>query len=60
MTREDDPPGLISLLVPPALVAMSAVLLALMSNDMLIALAVWMLVSFPVGVLFGHCVLSEE
>jgi hypothetical protein len=31
-----------------------------MPSELRIALTVWTLASFPIGVLFGHCVLSEE
>jgi hypothetical protein len=56
----DEPPGLVSALGPPTVVAITAMLLIFVSNEVRIALTVWTLASFPIGVLFGHCVLSEE
>jgi hypothetical protein len=49
-----------SVLVPPAIMAITALLLVLMPSEVWIALTVWTVASFPIGVLFGHCVLSEE
>jgi hypothetical protein len=60
MMRMDEPPGLVSALGPPTVVAITAMLLIFVSNEVRIALTVWTLASFPIGVLFGHCVLSEE
>ena len=50
----------IAILGPLALVAVSGVLLHLLSPELLTGLLTWALVSVPVGVLVGHCVLSEE
>ncbi len=60
MGGQDESPGLVSVLGPPAIVAITALLLAMMPSEVRIALTVWTLASFPIGVLFGHCVLSEE
>jgi len=49
----------VSILGPPAIVAVTALLLALMPNEVRLFLAVWTLVSFPIGVLFGHFVLNQ-
>jgi hypothetical protein len=60
MGKDDESPGMVSVLGPPAIVIIAAILLFLMPSEVRIALAVWTLASFPIGVLFGHCVLSEE
>jgi hypothetical protein len=60
MRNHDESPGLISALGPPAVVLVSAYLVHLLPVDVQIALTAWTLLSFPIGVLFGHCVLSEE
>ena len=53
-------PGVLSILGPAAIVAATAVLLTLMPSELRVVLTVWTLASFPIGVLFGHCVLSED
>jgi hypothetical protein len=53
-------PGLIAIIGPPAIVAASLFLMHLLPNEMLTILTAWTLASFPIGVLIGHCVLSEE
>jgi hypothetical protein len=60
MMKKDEPVDLVSVLGPPAIVAITALLLILLPSEMRIALTVWVLVSFPIGILAGHCVLSEE
>jgi hypothetical protein len=60
MEREDGPPGVVSVLGPPAIVAVTAFLLMLIPSEVRVILTVWTLVSFPIGVLFGRCVLSED
>ena len=60
MGRDDELPGLGSVLGPPLAVVITALLRAVIPSDVRIGLTVWTLVSFPIGVLFGHCVLSEE
>ncbi len=37
----------------------SAVLLSLLPIEALTVLTIWMLGSFPIGILIGHCVLRE-
>jgi hypothetical protein len=37
----------------------TAVLLSLFPAEMLTVLTIWILASFPIGVLIGHCILSE-
>jgi hypothetical protein len=60
MGSRDDSPGRFSIAGPAATVVMSAYLLHLLPNEVRIVLAAWILISLPIGVLFGHCVLSEE
>jgi Kef-type K+ transport system membrane component KefB len=60
MWSEDEPPGVISILGPPAIAALSVYVLHLLPNEVLAILTAWTLSSFPIGVLIGHCVLSEE
>jgi hypothetical protein len=38
----------------------SIVMLRLLPSEVLTILMAWILASFPIGVLIGHCVLSEE
>jgi hypothetical protein len=35
-------------------------MLRLLPSEVLTILMAWILTSFPIGVLIGHCVLSEE
>lgn len=60
MGRNDESSGIGSILGPPLVVVITALLLAVIPTEVRIGLTVWTLVSFPIGVLFGHCVLSEE
>jgi hypothetical protein len=60
MWSENEPPGVIAILGAPAVVALGAYVLHLLPNEVLAILTVWTLSSFPIGVLIGHCVLSEE
>jgi hypothetical protein len=60
MGSQDEPLGLGSILGPPAIVAITACLLLLLPSEVQVVLTVWTLASFPIGVLFGHCALSEE
>jgi hypothetical protein len=52
--------GLISVLGPPVGVVASAYGIYLLPADLQVLLLAWVLASLPIGVLFGHCVLSEE
>jgi hypothetical protein len=52
--------GAISIIGPPLMAAVCAYLLHLLPSSVLIFLTAWTLVSFPIGVLIGHCALSEE
>ncbi len=60
MGRGDESPGVVSVLGPPAIVAITALLLIFIPSEVRVILTVWTLASFPIGVLFGHCVLSED
>jgi hypothetical protein len=58
--REDEPLGWPAILVTPALMAASVFVLRLLPCDVWTFLTVWILASLPIGVLLGHCMLSEE
>lgn len=60
MRSEDKPPGLVPVVGPPIIVAVSVFTLYMLPNEVLAVLTAWALGSFPIGVLIGHCVLSEE
>ncbi|MDB5404231.1 MAG: hypothetical protein QOF70_5803 [Acetobacteraceae bacterium] len=60
MRDEDESPGLMTLLGPSAFVAVCVVVLHILPTQVLTFLTAWTLASFPIGVLIGHCVLSEE
>ena len=60
MQSKDEPLGLTAILGTPALVAASIFLLHLLPGALLSLLTAWFLVSFPIGVLIGHCALGEE
>jgi hypothetical protein len=60
MVSEDGPLGPMAVLGTVALVAISILLLSVLPSQLLTLLTAWILVSFPIGVLLGHCVLSEE
>jgi hypothetical protein len=60
MGIDEESPGTVSVRVPSLIVAITALVLVVMPSELRIALTVWTLASFPIGVLFGHCVLSEE
>jgi hypothetical protein len=60
MESEDESLGLTAILLTPALVAASVFVLHLLPSEVLTFLTAWILASFPLGILIGHCVLSEE
>jgi hypothetical protein len=60
MGSEDGPLGLSTILGTPALIGASMFVLHLLPSEVLTVLIAWILASFPIGVLFGHCVLSED
>ena len=45
---------------PPLIAIASAYLLRLLPNGILDFLTVWVLVSLPLGLMIGHCALSED
>ncbi|HBK07416.1 MAG TPA: hypothetical protein DDZ81_16450 [Acetobacteraceae bacterium] len=60
MRSEDESPGPVSLVGPPITVAVCVLMLYMLPHAVMVVLTVWTLGSFPIGVLIGHCVLSEE
>ena len=60
MGSEDGPLGPMAMLGTLVLLAISILLLRVLPSPLLTLLTAWILVSFPIGVLLGHCVLSEE
>lgn len=60
MGTEDGSLGLIAMVGVPVLLLASIVVLHLLPSEVLTVLTAWILGSFPIGVLIGHCVLSEE
>jgi hypothetical protein len=52
--------GLITILGPAIIASVSVFPLYFLPNDVLAFLMAWALASVPIGVLIGHCVLSEE
>lgn len=55
-----NPVRLVSLAIPPVVAALLVWLLLLLPASLVYVLIVWVVASFPVGVLLGHCCLSEE
>lgn len=60
MGQRNEPAGMLSVLGPPAIVAIIALGLALIPSEVRTVLIAWTLLSIPVGVLFGHCVRNEN
>jgi hypothetical protein len=60
MWSEDGPPAPIAVLGPPAVAVVSGLILYFLPNEVLTFLTVWVVASLPIGVLIGHCALSEE
>jgi hypothetical protein len=60
MEKGEDSPGLVAILGPPAIVAITALMLIVIPSEVRVVLIVWTLASFPIGVLFGHYILSED
>jgi hypothetical protein len=52
--------GLGELFGPPVIVAVSAVMLRILPSQAVFLLMAWLLASCPIGILIGHCVLSED
>ena len=59
MWRENELLGPILVLGLPTLMAVVVLLLYFLSSEVMTFLIVWILASFPIGLLIGHCVLSE-
>ena len=49
-----------TLLGPPIIVGLTTGLVHIASTEVLGFLIAWMLLSAPIGVLIGHCALSEK
>jgi hypothetical protein len=47
-------------LVPLTIVVLTAGLLSILPAKALLIVLLWSLASVPIGILIGHCVLSEE
>jgi hypothetical protein len=60
MWNEDEPLGPLAIFGPPAMLVVSIILLHFLPSEVLTCLTVWVLASFPIGILIGHCALSEE
>ena len=60
MGTQDRSPRLASIIGPPAAIVAAALVLHLLPREVLAFLTAWILISLPVGVLIGHCVLSED
>lgn len=60
MWSSEGSPGVVSLIGPPIGVMACVFILFMLPSAVLTVLAAWTLGSIPVGVLIGHCALSEE
>jgi hypothetical protein len=60
MWNEDEPLGSTAIFGPPAMLVVGIILLHFLPSEVLTFLTVWVLASFPIGILIGHCALSEE
>jgi hypothetical protein len=60
MGTDDESLGLIAMIGVPVLLLASVVALHALPCQVLTILTAWILASLPIGVLVGHCVLSEE
>ena len=60
MSNHNETSRLTAILLPPTIVALGAIEIYLIPPQLQILLVVWVVASIPVGVLFGHCVLSEK
>ena len=59
MWRDLNPSHMMALLGPPIIAACGVWLMHLLQQEVLAVCIIWFLVSIPVGMLFGHCALSE-
>lgn len=60
MRSNDDSLGLTAIMGPPAIAAVCIVVLHLLPSQVLTVLTAWVLLSYPIGVLIGHCALGED
>lgn len=60
MRKLQAPPSVISIVGPPLAAVGGAFCLYLLSAEALEFLTAWIVLSFPVGMLVGHCALSEN
>lgn len=60
MCEQDQSPGVMSILGPTALLTGGLFLLHMLPSELLTLLTVWVVGSFPIGVLIGHCALGEQ
>jgi hypothetical protein len=60
MWSEDEPSGRLAIFGAPGLVALSVFLIHFLPGEVLTFLTIWIIASFPIGVLIGHCVLTED
>ena len=60
MVAEMEPRALASLVGPPVLIAIAALMVFALPTEVLMILLAWSVMSFPIGMLIGHCVLSEN
>jgi hypothetical protein len=58
--RKGKPPWLGPVVGSPIVIAGCVFALSMLPREALAVLTAWTLGSVPIGVLFGHCVLSEE
>lgn len=49
-----------TLLGPPVTIAIAASFLHLLPAEVINVFTVWLLASFPIGMLIGHCMLDQE
>ena len=58
--RVIDPSWLLAMSGPPAVIAIAAGVLFMLPSTAINFLTAWLLASFPIGVLIGHCALNDE
>ncbi len=60
MERSEDPSGLLAMASFLGVVAAAIWVAQMLPGGVATALIAWILASFPIGVIVGHCALSEE
>jgi hypothetical protein len=50
----------LSMLCPPVIIGLTTGVVCVVSTEILAVLVAWIVISAPIAVLVGHCVLSEE